>query len=57
MENDIKVGRPPRPMPDPIPDTPKNIAKALLSTPPKKADEWEYLKAKKQGDEDGNDFD
>ena len=33
-------------MPEPIPDTPENVAKAILSTPPKKADEWEYLKEK-----------
>ena len=31
-------------MPEPIPDTPENIARALLTTPPKKADEWDYLK-------------
>ena len=38
-------GRPPvYPMPEPIPDTPENIAKAILSTPPKKDSEWEYLK-------------
>ena len=27
-------------MPEPIPDTPENIARALLTTPPKKEDEW-----------------
>lgn len=37
-------GRPPKPMPEPIPDTWENVAKALLDTPPKKRDEWEYLK-------------
>ena len=38
-------GRPPvYPMPEPIPDSPENIAKAILSTPPKKDSEWEYLK-------------
>ena len=31
-------------MPEPIPDTPENIARALLTTPPKKDDEWDYLK-------------
>ena len=31
-------------MPDPIPDTPENIMRALLETPPKRDDEWEYLK-------------
>ena len=40
------VGRPPNPMPDRIPDTPENIARAVLNTPPKKADEWRYLKTK-----------
>ena len=38
-------GRPvEKPMPEPIPDTPENIARALLTTPPKKKDEWDYLK-------------
>ena len=31
-------------MPEPIPDTLENIAKAVLSTPPKSEDEWKYLK-------------
>ena len=31
-------------MPEPIPDTPENIARALLTTPPKREDEWDYLK-------------
>ena len=46
-----KVGRPvERSMPDPIPDTPENIARALLTTPPKKEGDWDYLKdAKDQG--------
>ena len=40
-------GRPvEKPMPDPIPDTPENVARALLSTPPKGEDEWDYLKAR-----------
>lgn len=34
-------------MPPPIPDTLENIAKAVLSTPPKKEHEWEYLKKPK----------
>ena len=41
------VGRPPShdytKMPEPIPDTLENIARAVLNTPPKKEDEWEYL--------------
>ena len=35
------VGRPPRPMPDLIPDTPENVARAILAGPPKK--KWRYL--------------
>ena len=30
-------------LPEPIPDTPENIMKAILDTPPKRADEWRYL--------------
>ncbi len=37
------VGRPSKPMPDPIPDTPKNVARAIMHGPPKKG--WNYLKA------------
>ncbi len=37
------VGRPAKPMPPPIPDTPENVAKAILFTPPKPEQEWEYL--------------
>ena len=40
-----KRGRPAkRTMPPPIPDTPENIMKAVLNAPPKKRDEWDYLK-------------
>ena len=36
------VGRPPeRTMPEPIDDTPENIAKAIMRNPPKK--NWRYL--------------
>ena len=39
-------GRPvEKPMPAPIPDTPENIARAIMRGPPKK--EWNYLKAAK----------
>lgn len=31
-------------MPKRIPDSPENIAKAFLATPPKKETDWEYLK-------------
>ena len=32
-------------MPEQIPDTPENVARALMSTPPKRPDEWDYMKA------------
>ena len=35
------------PMPERIPDTPENIARAIVTTPPKKQGEWKYLKNKK----------
>lgn len=31
-------------LPEPIPDTPENILKAVLNTPPKKIGEWKYSK-------------
>ena len=41
----IPRGRPvEKPMPEPIPDTAENIARALLTTPPKDEDDWDYLK-------------
>ena len=30
-----------------IPDTPKNIIKAVFNTPPKKLSEWKYIKNRK----------
>ena len=42
-------GRPPEnEWPEQIPDTPENIAKAILNTPPKKDDEWEYMNRHKR---------
>ena len=39
-------GRPvEKPLPAPIPDTPENVARALMSTPPKGDGDWDYLKA------------
>ena len=38
-------GRPPLPMPELIPDTPENVMRAIVNTPPKK--EWRYLKQAK----------
>ena len=37
------VGRPAKPMPPPIPDTPENVAKAILFSPPKRGEDWDYL--------------
>ena len=38
-------GRPvEKPLPEPIPDTPENVARALLTTPPKDDGDWDYLK-------------
>ena len=40
-----KRGRPVKyTMPEPIPDTAENIAKAILFTPPKKPHEWKFMK-------------
>ena len=41
-----KTGRPAKAMPEPIPDTPENIALACMQGPPKNKNEWEYLKKK-----------
>ena len=38
------VGRPPLELPDPIPDTPENIARVVLNTKPKKRGEWRFEK-------------
>ncbi len=40
-----KLGRPvTRTMPEPIPDTLDNVMRALVTAPPKKKEEWVYLK-------------
>ena len=40
-----KRGRPvEKPLPQPIPDTPENIMRAILSTPTKKKTDWNYLR-------------
>ena len=36
-------GRPPKPMPEPIPNTPENVARAILTTPPKRREDWRFL--------------
>ncbi len=45
------VGRPPLELPDPIPDTPENIARVVLNTKPKRRGEWRFEKrrARKSG--------
>lgn len=45
MTSKRKRGRPPLPMPEAIPDTPQNVAKALFRGPPKK--EWRYMAKEK----------
>ena len=37
-------------MPEPIPDTPGNIARALLNTPPKKKGEWRFMQNEEPSD-------
>ena len=39
-----RVGRPPLTMPEPIPDTPENVAYSVMRTKPKKEHEWRYLR-------------
>ena len=39
-----------RTMPDPIPDTPENIMRAIVNTPPKGDDEWRYRSEDGPGD-------
>lgn len=41
-------GRPALPMPDPIPDTPENVAQAILTTPPKSPKDWKFLRMKEK---------
>ena len=49
-----KVGRPPLAMPEPINDTPENVAKAILSSPPKKRSEWKFMQNKEVGGKSQN---
>lgn len=45
-----KRGRPVKyPMPEQIPDTPENVARAVMNTPPKKADDWRFMKKRRNG--------
>ncbi len=54
-----KAGRPPLVMPEPINDTPENVAKAIFRTPPRKGSEWKFMQARNQiwhhaADEEGS---
>lgn len=46
MTEKNKGGRPPKPMPEPIPDTPENVARAIMRGPAKKR--WRF-----EGDGEG----
>ena len=47
-----KGGRPAKPMPELIPDTPENIVKACMQGPPKK--NWDYMSDGSQEKEEKN---
>ena len=38
-----------RTMPEPIDDSPENIMRAVVSTPPKKSEEWRYVQDAEPG--------
>ncbi len=45
MTETHKLGRPvEKPEPDPIPDSPENVLRALVTAPPRAEDDWDYLK-------------
>ncbi len=37
-------------MPEPIPDTPENIMKAFLDTPPRKREDWKFVQKREEKD-------
>ncbi len=42
-------GRPPKHlMPEPIPDTPENIMKAFIKTPPRKREDWKFVQEREE---------
>ena len=47
-----KRGRPSKPMPEQIPDTPENVAWALMTSPPRQPDEWEYRRTDRSNEHD-----
>ena len=47
-----KRGRPVKyAMPGPIPDTPENIMRALLSAPPRRENDWDYIRRSGRGNQ------
>ena len=45
-----KVGRPPQLTPEPIPDSPENVARVLMTSQARQPDDWEHLKLKPVSD-------
>ena len=41
-------GSPPLPTPEQTPDIPENVARLLMTTKPKKENEWRYLREHKE---------
>lgn len=45
-------GRPVKcPLPEPIPDSPENIARAILATPPRKREDWKHVREREAGED------
>ena len=50
-----RKGRPPaKDWPEQIPDTPDNVLRAVLSTPPLRRDQWNYIAEKKNSAPNGD---
>ena len=46
-----KRGRPVKyPLPEPIPDTPENIMKAFIKTPPRERGDWKFVQKREEKD-------
>ncbi len=39
-------------MPEPIPDTPENIMKAILATPPRRPEDWKFVEESEEGEDE-----
>ncbi len=48
LKHSKPIGRPPKAMPEKIPDTPENVMRVLVNTPPKERRDWNYLKKQKE---------